>query len=98
VEIIPLNVSEAETMEYAEKYYSELSRAGVDVLLDDRDERPGVKFKDADLVGIPVRAVVGGKSFAAGQVELSLRRDRQKLPVPAAEALARTLELLERAR
>ena len=64
----------------------ELEARGLDVLLDDRDERPGVKFKDADLIGIPVRAVVGGKSLADGKVELSLRRDRVKLPVPAAEA------------
>ena len=72
---------------------AELASAGVDVLYDDRDERPGVKFKDADLIGIPIRVVVGGKSLAAGQVEVSLRRDRQKLPVPIADAVGKVLEL-----
>ena len=96
--VVSLTPNDPASARAAEALAAELEGRGVDVLLDDRDERPGVKFKDADLVGIPVRAVVGGKSFAAGQVELSLRRDRQKLPVPAAEALARTLELLDRAR
>ena len=55
---------------------SAAARAGVDVLLDDRDERPGVKFKDADLIGFPVRIGVGAKSLANGQIEWSFRRDR----------------------
>ena len=67
---------------------------GLDVLYDDRDERPGVKFKDADLIGIPLRVVVGGKSLAAGQIEFALRRDRQKLLVPVADAVAKALELV----
>jgi prolyl-tRNA synthetase len=96
--VISLTPGDPASAAAAEKLAAELEGRGVDVLLDDRDERPGVKFKDADLVGIPVRAVVGGKSFAAAQVELSLRRDRAKMPVPAAEALARTLELVERLR
>jgi prolyl-tRNA synthetase len=61
----------------AEKLASELSALGVDVLLDDRDERPGPKFKDADLIGIPVRLTVGEKSLAAGAVEFKLRNDTQ---------------------
>ena len=52
-----------------------LQARGVDVLWDDRDERPGVKFKDADLLGIPLRLVVGGKSFAQGEAELKIRKD-----------------------
>ena len=51
-------------------------RAGVEVLLDDRDERPGVKFKDADLIGIPLRVTVGPKALARGAVEFKPRRDR----------------------
>ena len=58
----------------AEALYTSLQAAGVDVLLDDRDDRPGVKFKDADLIGIPVKVVVG-KSLSEGTVEVSLRRD-----------------------
>src|SRR5216683_2849691 len=62
----------------AEDVYRKLLDAGVDVLLDDRDERPGVKFKDADLIGIPLRIAVGAKSLANGQIEWSLRSDRAK--------------------
>lgn len=58
--------------------YEKLLAAGVDVLLDDRDERPGVKFKDADLIGFPLRIAVGAKSLANGQIEWSWRRDRAK--------------------
>ena len=59
----------------AEKLYDELWAKGVEVLWDDRDERPGVKFKDADLIGVPVRVTFGGKSFAAGNVEVKLRSE-----------------------
>ncbi len=93
--VVSLTPKDPESARAAEELAAELEGRGVDVLLDDRDERPGVKFKDADLVGIPVRAVVGGKSFAAGQAELSLRRDREKRPVPLAEAAPRLLELLD---
>ena len=62
--------------------------------LDDRDVRAGVKFKDAELIGIPLRVVVGGKSLAAGQIEFALRRDRQKLLVPVVDAVAKALELV----
>jgi prolyl-tRNA synthetase len=84
-----------EVLEAAEKLYTELKEAGVEVFWDDRDERPGVKFKDADLIGFPVRLVVGAKSLKDGKVEVSLRRDRQKLLVSPAEAVAKVLELLE---
>lgn len=96
--VLALTPNDPAAMAAAEALAAELESRGVDVLLDDRDERPGVKFKDADLVGVPVRAVVGGKSFAAGQAELSLRRDRQKQLVPLAEAAAKVLELIERLR
>lgn len=62
----------------ANDIYEQLLRDGVDVLLDDRDERPGVKFKDADLIGFPLRVAVGAKSLANGQVEWSRRSDREK--------------------
>jgi prolyl-tRNA synthetase len=72
--------------EACEEIYSRLSSAGVEVLLDDRDERPGIKFKDADLIGIPLRIVVGSKNLAEGKVELKQRRsgDLELLPIPAA--------------
>jgi len=66
----------------ADRLYEELKGAGVEVFYDDRDERPGVKFKDADLIGFPVRVVVGGKALAKGVVELSTRREKAKHEVP----------------
>jgi prolyl-tRNA synthetase len=92
--LLALNPNDAEVARAAEALYAELGAKGLEVLYDDRDERPGVKFKDADLVGVPLRVTVGAKSLADGNVELSLRRDRQKLPVPLAEAAGRAVELL----
>jgi prolyl-tRNA synthetase len=72
--ITPLAVApDTQVMKLAEKLYGELSAAGVEVIIDDRDERPGVKFKDADLVGFPIRIGIGEKSLAKGEVELKLR-------------------------
>ncbi len=92
--LLVLNPDDGEVAGTADRLYAELKEKGIDVLYDDRDERPGVKFKDADLIGIPARIVVGAKSLADGKVEVSLRRDRQKQLVPPAEAVARALELL----
>src|SRR5262249_33723408 len=89
-----LNPDDAEVTRVAEQLYDELRGRGVEVLYDDRDERPGVKFKDADLIGLPVRLVVGAKSLAAGQVEVSLRRARAKQLVAVGDAAARVMELL----
>lgn len=63
-----------ETTQWAQELYGELKQAGVDVLLDDRPERPGIKFKDADLIGIPLRITIGPKGLAEGKVELRERR------------------------
>ncbi|PKL91195.1 MAG: proline--tRNA ligase [Candidatus Goldiibacteriota bacterium HGW-Goldbacteria-1] len=75
VNIVVVNAKYKEGMDYSEALYKQLKEAGVDVIMDDRDISPGVKFKDADLIGFPLRIVVGEKNFAAGQVEMSLRRD-----------------------
>ena len=78
----------------AEDLYRELQIGGMDVLLDDREERPGIKFKEADLLGIPVKVVIG-KGLAEGTVEVSLRRDAgQKEAVPAASAAAHVSGLI----
>ncbi len=72
--ITPLGVAPGSpTMALAEKLYADLTVSGVDVLLDDRDERPGVKFKDSELIGIPIRIGIGEKSLAKGEVEIKLR-------------------------
>ena len=72
--ITPLSVSpENDVMKRAEQIYSGLTAAGVDVILDDRNERPGVKFKDSELVGFPIRVGIGEKSLAKGEVEIKPR-------------------------
>jgi len=72
--ITPLAVApESDVMKLAEKFYAELTARGVDVILDDRDERPGVKFKDSELVGFPIRIGIGEKSLAKGEVEIKPR-------------------------
>jgi prolyl-tRNA synthetase len=92
--LVMLNPDDEQVRTVADEIYSALRERGVDVLYDDRDERPGVKFKDADLIGIPVRLVVGARSLAEGKVELSQRRDREKHPVEPGNAVERVLRLL----
>ena len=77
VEILPLQVTDADTMNIAEKIYQQFSAAGWDVLMDDRDESAGRKFNDADLIGIPWRVILGKKALASGQVEVKNRRTSQ---------------------
>jgi len=86
VEVIPLNMDLPEVVRTGEDLYEELGRAGFDVLLDDRDESAGVKFKDADLIGLPVRIVVGRKALERGGVEVKGRAEPKPLLVPAAGA------------
>jgi prolyl-tRNA synthetase len=64
-----------------------MTKAGLDVFYDDRDERPGVKFKDADLIGFPIRVNVGGRAFKEGNVEIVRRRDKSARAVPLSGAL-----------
>ena len=95
--ITPLGVVPGSpTMVLAEKIYAELTAAGVEVLLDDRDDRPGVKFKDADLIGIPIRVAIGEKSLAKGEVELK-RRGGELVPAKAESAVAEVLKLVGKA-
>ncbi|MDX1950698.1 MAG: proline--tRNA ligase [Verrucomicrobiota bacterium] len=92
--ITPLNVAKGTpVMELAEKLYQELMERGVDVILDDRDERPGVKFKDSELIGIPLRIGIGEKSLAKGECELKPRGGTLQAVKPE-EVAARVLELI----
>ncbi|MDQ7787581.1 MAG: proline--tRNA ligase [Thermodesulfovibrionales bacterium] len=77
VVILPLNMNDAKTVETAETLYNDLNGKGLDVLLDDRDERAGVKFKDADLIGIPVQIVIGEKNLKDGLVEIKDRKTKE---------------------
>jgi len=93
--ITPLSVApESEPMKLAEKIYSELAAKGVDVILDDRDERPGVKFKDSELVGFPIRIGIGEKSLAKGEVEIKPRGGALQ-PVKIAAAVEAVMKLME---
>lgn len=83
VHLINLDPKNAEVSAKAEEIHAVLEGRGVDVLYDDRDERPGVKFKDADLIGLPAQIVVGGKSLAQGVVEVKNRRTGEKSTLPA---------------
>ncbi len=82
VDLILLNTDKPDVVEAAEKIYTEMKDAGIDVLFDDRPERPGVKFNDMDLIGFPVRVVVGKRGLDNGELELSLRRDGERRSAP----------------
>jgi prolyl-tRNA synthetase len=75
VVIVPINAKDEAQMKIAEKLYADMKNAGIDVLLDDRKDRAGVKFKDADLIGYPVRITVSPKLLDANEVEIKVRRD-----------------------
>ncbi len=93
VVVTPVNVKDAALIEAAQKLYTECKAAGMDAVLDDRDERPGVKFKDAELVGIPWRITVG-KKLAQGIVEVVERRTGKLTEVPVGEAVGFVLAAL----
>jgi len=92
--ITPLSVApESEGMKLAKRFYEELGKRGVEVILDDRDERPGVKFKDADLIGFPIRIGIGEKSLAKGEVEIKPRAGKLE-PIKIDQAVDRVIELI----
>ena len=93
--ITPLSIaSESPVMLVAERLYQELTERNVDVILDDRDERPGVKFKDSELIGYPIRIGIGEKSLAKGEVEIKPRKGSLQA-VPAHDALEYILAYLK---
>ncbi|MDD5134750.1 MAG: His/Gly/Thr/Pro-type tRNA ligase C-terminal domain-containing protein, partial [Phycisphaerae bacterium] len=93
--IVPAGANE-EIVSAAEKLYAQLTAAGVEVLLDDRDARGGVKFKDADLIGIPVRITIGAKSLAENCAEIKLRRDSEIAKTPLGEIKEKVLRIIEK--
>jgi len=92
--IVPVNSKKEDQMEAAERLYQEFSARGVEVLLDDRDERAGVKFKDADLIGIPVRITIGPKSLQENKVEVKKRMDKENLLLTLDEVVDKVLAML----
>ncbi len=74
IHIIPLNADKSEIVKTAEKYYNELKEKGFDAIIDDRSVSPGFKFKDADLMGMPIQIIIGEKGLNSGQVEIKVRK------------------------
>ena len=85
-------------LEQAQALESSLTAAGLDVLVDDRDQRPGVKFKDADLIGIPLRVVIGERGLKEGKIEIKWRSQSEPKHVPAGTAGAAILAEVDEAR
>lgn len=98
VMVLPVNVADSMSMESAEAIYRELLEEGVDVIIDDRDERPGVKFKDCDLIGIPIRVTIGEKNLKSGYVEIKLRNSKENELVRKEEVVRRVSEYVSRNR
>lgn len=94
VVVVPVNAKNEDQLRISEEIYHELKTKGVDVLLDDRKERAGVKFKDADLIGYPLRITVGPKAVEEDSVELKIRRNGDMVNVTKADAAAKAVELL----
>lgn len=89
VELLPLNMNDSKTVEIAEKLYKDLREKGIEVLMDDRDERAGVKFKDADLIGIPTQIILGEKNLKEGFVEIKDRKTKETVKVKVEEVVER---------
>ncbi|NJD56538.1 MAG: proline--tRNA ligase [Nitrospirae bacterium] len=88
VELLPLNMNDELTVKTAENLYRELSLSHVDVLLDDREERAGVKFKDADLIGIPTQIIIGEKTLKEGLVEIKDRKTRETVKIGLGDVIS----------
>ena len=95
VVVVPVNAKVSEQLEMAEKIYGELKAVGIDVLLDDRKERAGVKFKDCDLIGYPIRVTVGPKAIEEGTVELRIRKTGETIVETKDTYLSKVQKLLE---
>ncbi len=88
VSLIGLDLDKEETRQTAEALYQDMQKAGIEVLFDDRDERAGVKFNDADLIGLPIRVVISKRSLKSGGVEMKLRTQKDSCIVPLADVIA----------
>lgn len=94
VMILPVNVRDTKTMDIAEELYADLEEKGFEVLLDDRDERAGIKFKDADLIGVPWRIVIGEKNLKEGFIEIKGRRSGTVEKVRTEDAVEKLVKKL----
>ena len=95
VVVVPVNAKDDKQLAFAEEIYDELKKSGVDVLLDDRKERAGVKFKDCDLIGYPLRVTISPKTLESGKIEVKVRRSGEFLNFERENCVKNILELLE---
>ncbi|MCX5807015.1 MAG: proline--tRNA ligase [Proteobacteria bacterium] len=95
VNVLPVNNSHAESMELADTIYRALMDKGIDVVMDDRDERPGVKFKDCDLIGIPLRVTIGERNLKEGLVELKMRNEKESQRISKEDIVRRVVGYVE---
>lgn len=96
VVVVAVNAKKEDQLAYAEEIYAECRKAGMDTLLDDRKERAGVKFKDCDLIGYPVRVVIGPKAVEEGQIEVKVRKTGEVFTFRREEYLEKVQELLQK--
>ena len=94
VVVVAANSKNEEQQQAAEQLYNELTRAGIETVFDDRKERAGIKFKDADLIGYPVRVTVGKTFIEDGEVEIKVRRSGEVTKVKSDKALSTVQDLL----
>jgi prolyl-tRNA synthetase len=92
--VLPLAMQNAELREAAEKIYADLKSRGIDVLIDDRDARAGFKFKDADLIGIPLRVAIGERGIKEGMAEIKWRHEAEAKKVPIDQVAATVVAAL----
>ncbi|MDD5008966.1 MAG: proline--tRNA ligase [Syntrophorhabdaceae bacterium] len=95
VNVLPVNNSHQESMELADSVYRELLDRGVDAVMDDRNERPGVKFKDCDLIGIPLRVTIGERNLKEGLVEIKIRNEKESQRIKKEDIVERVVGYVE---
>ena len=93
--ILSLNMKNADIVNTSENIYQTLRESNVEVLLDDRDERPGIKFKDADLIGIPIQIIIGEKNLKDGKAEMKIRKDGKRIIAPLSDIENQVKELIK---
>lgn len=89
IELLPLNMNDPKTVEVSERLYADLTTMGFEILMDDREERAGVKFKDADLIGIPTQIILGEKNLKEGIAEIKDRKTKETVKVKVEEVVER---------
>lgn len=93
--ILSLNMKNTDVVKTSENIYQTLRGSGIEVLLDERDERPGIKFKDADLIGIPIQIIIGEKNLKEGKAEIKIRKDGKRIIAPLSDIEKQVRELID---